>query len=359
MLAIQKKISPHNHYKGNSIEYIVIHYTGNYKDTAKDNATYFYTGNRGASAHYFVDSCSIWQSVEDYNSAWHCGDGRGQYGISNTNSIGIEMCCSGGYISNETILNTLSLVMYLMNKYNVPASKVVRHYDASRKMCPDFNFSANNWSVWKKFKEKVSNRDLSWDDTLPTTNTGSYLEVDLEDRANYVGSRCLELQQKLISLGYDCGGYGADGKFGKGTYNSLINFQKDYGLTVDGYAGTNTFNKLNELLYSNTKGNEWVIALQEELNIQGFRDKNGNKLKVDGVVGELTLSACPTIQYGASGNITKLVQKKLNSLGFNCGVPDGYFGLNTVNAVIDFQRKYGLSTDSIIGKNTWSKLLSL
>ncbi len=83
------------------------------------------------------------------------------------------------------------------------------------------------------------------------SNSGSTQIMSKEDYseyANYVGARCKELQEKLISLGYNCGGYGADGKFGKGTYESLIKFQKDYGLKVDGLAGEATFNKLNELI---------------------------------------------------------------------------------------------------------------
>lgn len=81
-----------------------------------------------------------------------------------------------------------------------------------------------------------------------SSNTTVVSKEDYSEYAAYVGNRCKELQEKLISLGYDCGGYGADGKFGKGTYESLIKFQKDNGLKVDGLAGTNTFNKLNELI---------------------------------------------------------------------------------------------------------------
>ena len=78
MLPINRKISNYNHSSrnGNSIKYIVEHYTGNLGDTAKNNVDYFYGGNRSASAHYFVDDNSIWQSVEDSNAAWSVGDGR-------------------------------------------------------------------------------------------------------------------------------------------------------------------------------------------------------------------------------------------------------------------------------------------
>lgn len=157
MLPIQRKISNYNYSSrnGNSIKYIVLHYTGNKGDTAKNNVDYFYGGDRNASAHYFVDDNSIWQSVEESNSAWAVGDGKGSYGITNQNSISIEMCCnSSGIISEKTEINALELVKYLQSKYGISNSNVVRHYDASRKVCP--NWSDNNWSRWISFKNKLN-----------------------------------------------------------------------------------------------------------------------------------------------------------------------------------------------------------
>ena len=158
MLSITRKISPYNHSAGNNIKFIVIHDTGNYKDTALANANYFNSGDRQASAHYFVDDTSIYQVVEENQAAWHCGDGHGAYGISNHNSIGIEMCNSGGYTSNTTINNTLELVRSLMSKHGVSINNVVRHYDASRKDCPH-NMSANNWAKWNDFKVRLTKGD--------------------------------------------------------------------------------------------------------------------------------------------------------------------------------------------------------
>lgn len=157
MLPIQRNISNYNYSSrnGNSIKYIILHYTGNKGDTAKNNVDYFAGGDRNASAHYFVDDNSIWQSVEENNSAWAVGDGKGAYGITNQNSISIEMCCnSSGVISEKTETNALELVKYLMSKYNISISNIVRHYDASRKICP--NWSANNWSRWATFKNKLN-----------------------------------------------------------------------------------------------------------------------------------------------------------------------------------------------------------
>lgn len=42
-----------------------------------------------------------------------------------------------------------------MKKHNVPIDRVVRHYDASRKNCPNC-MSANNWAKWYVFKSSLT-----------------------------------------------------------------------------------------------------------------------------------------------------------------------------------------------------------
>lgn len=93
--------------------------------------------------------------------------------------------------------------------------------------------------------------------------------------------------------------------------------------------------------------------LQKELNKQGFRDKNGNELVVDGIPGELTLSACPTVREGARGEITKWIQLRVGA------EPDGIFGEKTKQAVKYYQKANGLNGDGIVGNNNWSVLLKL
>ncbi|ADL52137.1 N-acetylmuramoyl-L-alanine amidase [Clostridium cellulovorans] len=156
MVPIIKQISNFNYSEGNNIKFIVCHFTGNDNDTAKNNADYFGSCDREASAHYFVDNNEIRQVVEEYNASWHCGDGNGAYGITNYNSISIEMCGANGDISETTAKNARNLIRLLMKKYGVQIENVVRHYDASRKNCPS-PFSSNNWARWTEFKNKIVN----------------------------------------------------------------------------------------------------------------------------------------------------------------------------------------------------------
>ena len=91
-------------------------------------------------------------------------------------------------------------------------------------------------------------------------------------------------------------------------------------------------------------GDYWVRRLQQECNNQGF-----SKQTVDGIPGSATLAGCPLMRKGAQGNITKLVQEKLVSLGYNTNGVDGIFGNGTYSAVREFQKTRGLSVDGIVG----------
>ncbi len=149
------------------IKYIVIHYTANNGDTARNNGEYFGREYVGASANYFVDSNEIIQSVLDEYVAWHCG---GKLESShhpyrnicmNSNSIGIELCSikqNGEYaFKQETINLAAELTRYLMGRYNIPVENVIRHYDVTGKDCPA-PFVAHE-DQWNKFKELLVKKE--------------------------------------------------------------------------------------------------------------------------------------------------------------------------------------------------------
>ena len=145
------------------IAYIVMHYTGNSKDTAKANANYFTGANREASAHLFVDDTNIYQSVELRDVAWHCGTTGTYYHnkCRNDNSIGIEMCCTAGNykISDKTKKNAAYLCAYLCKMIGITSKQVdtyvLRHYDITHKKCPAQMVSDS--AEWTAFKNMVRN----------------------------------------------------------------------------------------------------------------------------------------------------------------------------------------------------------
>ena len=59
--------------KSTDIRYLVLHYTANKTDRAVNNAKYFQNNIVYASAHYFCDQSSVYQSVPDTSNAWSVG----------------------------------------------------------------------------------------------------------------------------------------------------------------------------------------------------------------------------------------------------------------------------------------------
>lgn len=164
--------------------YIVIHTTGNPKKGADARAHFEYwnSGNVGQSADFVVDDNGALQ-INDYNKyyTWHCGDGKGKYGITNGNSIGIEICVNSDGDFNKSLDNAVALVQVLKTQTGI--ENVVRHYDASRKNCPA-ELAYDNWSGWAKFlarvnspykKELTTINDIVWE----LANRGIITDKDL------------------------------------------------------------------------------------------------------------------------------------------------------------------------------------
>lgn len=150
------------------IEYLVVHYVGA-TGGAADNAAYYRSVYRGASAHYFVDfDGSVVQVVRDEDVAWHCGT-RGTYKhpwCRNLNSIGIELCVRNGhgnvqdtgphagwYFETATLQAAQRLLRLLMGQYGIAPDHVLRHFDVTGKMCPaPF---CNGQLDWEEFKRGI------------------------------------------------------------------------------------------------------------------------------------------------------------------------------------------------------------
>lgn len=158
-----KQCNSGNYQKGRSkaIEYIVIHYTSNKGDTAKNNANYFARENNiKASAHYFVDSNEIWQSVLDTDTAWHCGANTYKHKYCrNANSLGIEICMNdkNGNIRLDSIANAIKLTKMLMQKYSISMDNIIRHFDVTGKDCPRPMVEDEN--LWTSFKKSLLQKE--------------------------------------------------------------------------------------------------------------------------------------------------------------------------------------------------------
>lgn len=142
------------------IEYIVVHYTANKGDTAKNNVDYFARTVTGTSAHYFVDRNAVMQSVDEGDTAWHCGSDHPRHPYCrNSNSIGIEMCDSVDGVPEDVRSLTAGLVRELMVKYGIDSSHVLRHYDVTGKRCPAP--WVDNPAEWMEFKKMLEVEEVT------------------------------------------------------------------------------------------------------------------------------------------------------------------------------------------------------
>ena len=173
MVPIKDKIAHRGNYGASrplsDIKFIVIHYTGNDGDTDENNGKYFANNDVDTSAHYFVDSDSITRSVPDNFIAWHCGGKTYKHKTCrNSNSIGLEICddVRNGviYPSTKTIENVLELTRSLMQKYNIPAEHIIRHFDVTGKKCPAFWVDDAKWK--KEFWNRLGEDEMTKEDVI-------------------------------------------------------------------------------------------------------------------------------------------------------------------------------------------------
>lgn len=139
-----------------SIKYIVIHYTGNSKDTAAGNASYFAnTNTRQAGAHFFVDKAGkIYKSVNINRTAWAVGGskysdcattGGGKYygKCTNFNSVSIEMCDCLKDVGYKQMVAMRWLVKHI-RELCPNADTIIRHFSVTGKSCPAPMTGTNN-----------------------------------------------------------------------------------------------------------------------------------------------------------------------------------------------------------------------
>lgn len=96
--------------------------------------------------------------------------------------------------------------------------------------------------------------------TVVVLDDGPKYEEVKEEKPAQLGERLLKngregedvkvLQEYLIQLGYDVGKYGANGDYDDSTELAVMNFQRKYGLEVDGDYGPITHGKLMEVIDS-------------------------------------------------------------------------------------------------------------
>jgi N-acetylmuramoyl-L-alanine amidase len=127
----------------------------------------------------------------------------------------------------------------------------------------------------------------------------------------------------LSRLGFlePAGRHAATERYDEALSHAVRAFQQQRGIPVDGIVGPQTFRHLDEARWS--LGDRIVLF-------------NPGHLMV--------------------GDDVMALQQRLTRLGFDCGRPDGVFGVLTDAAMRDFQRNVGLPADGMCGPDTFRAL---
>ena len=158
---IKMNITPLKRTKKN-IKAIVVHYTANPGAGADNHFDYWNNANRKSSADVVIDKTKVLKINDWYkNYTWAIGDGNGKYGYWNNNTISIEMCIEANdKLDPKTISNTIAYIRYLHK--NGFTKNLIRHYDASRKLCPiyfvDLTIKGHN-KAYTDFRNRVFAKD--------------------------------------------------------------------------------------------------------------------------------------------------------------------------------------------------------
>ena len=135
-----------------------------------------------------------------------------------------------------------------------------------------------------------------------------------------------------------------DGVFGSETESSVKAFQRIFNLFTDGIVGKSTWYKMSGIYV----GVKRLAELESE----------GEKLESTGEYPGYLL------KQGSTGDAVSQMQYFLNLVSqYYKEVPpingDSIFGVSTLDSVIQFQKKFGLDVDGIVGKQTWDKIYSV
>ena len=130
------------------------------------------------------------------------------------------------------------------------------------------------------------------------------------------GREVVDVQTRLLRLGYELGLTGADGVFGPETERAVRLFQQKRERDQDGIIGPDTWREMVDASYK--LGDRQLYLMEPPLR----------------------------------GDDVRELQATLNNVGFNAGRVSGVLGEQTDKAIRDFQRNVGLDADGIIGETT-------
>ena len=260
---------------------------------------------RYGAAQFYVDSKIIGSPIPENEVAYHVGSSKytqtkfNLVGNENPNNyaIGIECCVNVDDNFNGMLNNLISLIYYLMEKYDLTVNDIYRHYDITGKYCPMFAINeeaAKNYNLKYISMEKIK-------------------QMVIEESERFQD----EEDEKMETRKYD---------------NFLV---------------ANKISNLNLSMYE-----EPIKKLEE---IIGFKQDGIWDEVLEKVYLQIQCRYVLDL-YNRNSKLFPHVVKFVQHV-VGCEVIDGWYGAKTKDKVRQYQIKNYLIIDGVVGPNTWSCIL--
>ena len=158
--------------------------------------------------------------------------------------------------------------------------------------------------------------------------------LPLKEGSSGNSNEVAQLQQFLKEHNYEIGSSGVDGKFGSNTSAAVKAFQKDNALKPDGIVG------------AGTKAVILYVYMDAQPSVDTYYVNDWPNIMTSGQSTDAN-----------TGNMVSRLQLFLVDQGYNIGNTgvqgiDGIYGGKTSTAVVQFQSKYYLKEDNLVGPST-------
>jgi N-acetylmuramoyl-L-alanine amidase CwlA len=292
---------------------LLFHTTNNWSDGAGDelHAEYMENTYRVVSWHETVDKDSCTQHIPHTENAWHAGDGgKGHY---NRNWIGMEIACEavsrGQKLDAATYKNAVERAAQICKQYNFGWSQLQPHKIVYGKNCPHNTLFSHD-----QFKKDVFARVAEMKN-----------EKKVEAPKLQVGTEYIYVVKKG---------------------DTLTEIAEAYKTSVDYLA------RLNEI------ENPGVIFVGQRLKLKGTAPAPKPKAPVKKAPVKHNIPT-ESLRPGSKGQPVIDLQEVLTAHNpkFNPGKIDGHYGDKTKDAVLRYQKYYGVKPyDGIYGNKTEASL---
>lgn len=303
-------ISTKNTYIGrNAPVYIVIHETDNYAKGAgaRRHAEAQFLGHLSTSVQYYSGSDGIYQAAEHTDGTYSVGiEYGGNHAVkdaNNRNTINIEICVNSDGDYGKARKNAIELVKYLMEVTEIPADRVIRHFDAKGKYCP--RKMMDNPELWEDFKRQISGQagagtvtvkpenkkpekpaenkkkvwyrvGSGWKEGICQNQTGAYHNKDFAIADCKPGQNVYDENGKIIYSGKNAEGETAEGTTSGSVLDGytqkqfILDVQKATGSGQDGIAGDETLGNTVTVSRNSHKYHAVVTPLERRLKALGY-----------------------------------------------------------------------------------------